>query len=62
MQDEDYDEYDEQQIGPDDYAYFCYQQGHVDQVDHADPANYDPLDALIDALVMDLLIQELIYS
>ena len=34
--------------------------GHLDAWEHAHPGNYDPLNALIDAMVMDLLLQELL--
>ena len=56
--DEDYNEYDEQQIGPDEYAYYCYQMGYVDAVDHADPGNYAALDALVGQMETDLLAHE----
>ena len=35
-------------------------QGQLDAWEHAHPGNYDPLNALIDAMVMDLLLQELL--
>ena len=48
----------------DDYCEEDYQsdraQGQLDAWEHAHPANYDPLNALIDAMVLDLIVQELL--